>query len=434
MKTNLESDDGEKGSTIQTTITQRFYIELSGVALGVFMGMFAYEFLKTYFLPELTIWESHFITIALSTIMATIGAYIILKRRNHFAEQIARKRDDYKLALDKLELTEKKFKEVFNQANDMISLTSFDGDLPGNFIEINEVSMEKLGYTREEFLKMRPQDIIAPDTQSEISETTAKLIKERRIDFEAELISKDGKRIPVEINNRVFNLHGDEVVISVSRDITERKQAEEEIKQSLEEKELLLKEIHHRVKNNLAIISSLLNLQSYNIEDQKARDSFKEIQNRTRSMALIHEKLYQSTDLKRIDFGEYIKTISAELFRTYADPARVKLKTHVENIYLDINTAIPLGLIINEIITNSFKHAFPDGRKGEIQINFHKKNHHYEFMVKDNGIGLPDDLDFKNTDTLGLQLVNSLTQQIDGEITLDKDHGTQFTIKFKDNP
>ncbi len=430
---NSDFEDSNVGSTCNaSTINRMFYFELFMVALGVFLGMFAYEFLKSYFLPELTIWQSHFITIAFSTIMATLAAYIILKRRNHFTEEITKKRDDYKSALDKLELSEKKFQEVFNHANDMISLNSLKNGLLGNFIEVNEVCMEKLGYTRDEFLKMKPQDIIAPDKQLKIAEITAKLIKERKIDLETVILSKDGKRIPVEINNCIFTLHGEEVVIAVSRDITERKQAEEEIKQSLEEKELLLKEVHHRVKNNLAIISSLLNLQSYNVKDEKARDSFREIQNRTRSMALIHEKLYKSTDLKRINFGEYISTISTELFRTYADPARVKLKTNVEDIYLDINTAIPLGLIINEIITNSFKHAFPGAREGEIQIDFHKKDHHYEFQVKDNGVGFPDDLDFKNTDTLGLQLVNSLTKQIDGEISLKKDHGTQFTIKFQE--
>ena len=194
---------------------------------------------------------------------------------------------------------------------------------------------------------------------------------------------------------------------------------------------MLLKEIHHRVKNNLMIISSLLNLQSSYIKDKASQDVFKESQNRAQSMALIHEKLYQSTDLKSIDFGEYISTLATKLFHTYnADPRLIKLKINAENILLDINTAIPLGLIVNELITNSLKYAFPDGKPGKINVDFHPKDLHYEFIVKDNGIGFPEDIDFKKTDSLGLLIVNSLTDQIDGEITLDKNNGTEFKIKF----
>ena len=238
----------------------------------------------------------------------------------------------------------------------------------------------------------------------------------------------------MESSYRVFQLHGEPVVIAVSRDITERTIAEEKIKKSLEEKELLLKEIHHRVKNNLMIISSLLNLQSQTVDDERSRDSFKDIQNRARSMALIHEKLYQSTDLKRIDFGEYIRTLATELFHTYASTQHIKLLMDVEKVFVDINTAIPLGLIINEIITNSLKHGFPNGKEGEIRVELHSINDSCEFKVKDDGIGFPENLDFRNTDSLGLQLVNSLTQQIDGEINMEVDHGTEFIINFKSEP
>ncbi len=217
------------------------------------------------------------------------------------------------------------------------------------------------------------------------------------------------------------------------RDITERKNIELKLKKSLEEKEMLLKEIHHRVKNNLMIISSLLNLQSQYIKDKASQDIFKESQNRARSMALIHERLYQSTDLKRIDFGEYITSLATELFHTYVSaPSLIEQKINVEDILLDINTAIPLGLIVNELITNSLKHAFPEGKNGEINIDFHSKDDQYELTVKDNGIGFPEDIDFQNTDSLGLRIVNSLTEQIDGEITLDTNNGTKFKITFKE--
>lgn len=436
MDTVMESDSKIERvkPDSKLSVTQRFYLELSAVAMGVFLAMFAYEFLKTYFLPELTIWESHFITIAFSTIMATLAAYLILKRRNHILREITESRDGYRQALAQLELTEQKFQEVFNQANDIISLHTLDNGLPGRFMEINEVGTTILGYDHDEFINMKLEDLLSPGENSEIFTQSLDLNTKDSCSYETIFQSKEGELIPVESSYRVFQLHGEPVVIAVSRDITERKIAEEKIKKSLEEKELLLKEIHHRVKNNLMIISSLLNLQSQTVDDERSRDSFKDIQNRARSMALIHEKLYQSTDLKRIDFGEYIRTLATELFHTYASTQHIKLLMDVEKVFVDINTAIPLGLIINEIITNSLKHGFPNGKEGEIRVELHSINDSCEFKVKDDGIGFPENLDFRNTDSLGLQLVNSLTQQIDGEINMEVDHGTEFIINFKSEP
>ena len=224
---------------------------------------------------------------------------------------------------------------------------------------------------------------------------------------------------------------GTNLILLGIEDITSRKEAEEKIQKSLEEKEMLLKEIHHRVKNNLMIISSLLSLQSQYIKDKESQDIFKASQNRARSMALIHERLYQSTDLKRIDFGDYIRTLSTELFRTYAgDFGLIDLKINVDDVFLDINTAIPLGLIVNELVTNSLKHAFPEGKSGQIKIDFHSKDDQYEFIVKDNGVGLPEDLDYQNTDSLGLKMVTMLTAQIDGELEQDRTEGITFKITF----
>ncbi len=211
----------------------------------------------------------------------------------------------------------------------------------------------------------------------------------------------------------------------------ERKNAEELIKKSLEEKELLIKEIHHRVKNNLMVISGLLNLQSQYIHDQNDLAFFEESQARARSMALIHERLYKSDNVKSIDFGEYIVKLANDLFHDYVcDPSRVKLDVKVENIMVDVDTAIPLGLIVNELLSNSMKHGFPDGKYGEIQIKFHHYNDKLQLTVKDNGIGLSGKLDYKNTDSLGLQLVNLLTGQIDGELEVNMNGGTEFVVSF----
>jgi len=221
-------------------------------------------------------------------------------------------------------------------------------------------------------------------------------------------------------------------ILGTFGDITERKQADEKIKASLKEKEVLLKEIHHRVKNNLQIISSLLKLQSSSIKDKHTLEMFKDSQSRIRTMALIHEKLYQSQDISRVNFAEYISNLAANLFRSYElVTTAINPIINVENIFLEIDVAVPCGLIINELVSNSLKYAFPDRRKGEIQIHLYFFNEHeIKLIVSDNGIGLPKDLDFKNTETLGLQLVSNLVEQLEGTIEVNGHSGTEFRIKF----
>lgn len=219
--------------------------------------------------------------------------------------------------------------------------------------------------------------------------------------------------------------------VHIARDITERKIMEDQIKNSLQEKEMLIRETYHRVKNNLMVISSLLDLQARYIEDIETQNIFRDSQNRARSMALIHEKLYQTADLKWINFADYIQKLSMELFETYSSQSNnIKIDFDLENHKLDTETSIPLGLIVNELISNSLKHAFPDDRKGIIKIKFYKDSEKYVLMISDNGIGFPEDLDYKKSSSLGLRIVNSLIDQIMGEITMDITHGTEFTIKF----
>lgn len=239
-----------------------------------------------------------------------------------------------------------------------------------------------------------------------------------------------------------------ETLINMVSVALQRKKSEDKINRALEEKELLMKEIHHRSKNNLMIISSLLNLKSKNIKDNEARAIFKESQDRAKSMALIHEHLYSSDDLKRIDFGEYLKILALNLFKSYIeDSKRIKLNLNIENCMLDINNAVALGLITNELITNSIKYAFPTNVSqkpitnqsttsketgGEITLEFHKFDDLFTLIIKDNGIGFPDDLDFHNCSSMGLQIVNMLISQIEGHITLNNENGTEFIITFEE--
>jgi PAS domain S-box-containing protein len=218
--------------------------------------------------------------------------------------------------------------------------------------------------------------------------------------------------------------------VVVSHDLTERKQDEDAIHASLKEKETLLKEIHHRVKNNLQVISSLLNLQSNSIESKETRELVRESQNRVRSMALIHEKLYQSENLAQVQFAEYLRNLTRDLFRSYS-AGGVGLKLQAEDIPLDVDTAIPCGLIINELVSNALKYAFPGGRTGDLHISFLKiSRERCALTVTDNGVGLPASIDVKNPKTLGLQLVNMLVNQLHGTLDVVTDGGTTFMVTF----
>lgn len=215
-----------------------------------------------------------------------------------------------------------------------------------------------------------------------------------------------------------------------------RKQAEEQLKASLQEKEVLLKEIHHRVKNNLQIISSLLNLQADYLKDKKALDIFMNSQRRIESMALIHEKLYQSLDLARINLADYVQDLVSSLFAAYVvDSETIALDLDIESIYLSVDIAIPCGLIINELVLNSLKHAFTRGQLGEIYIKISLANNNQIILIiGDDGVGLPRDFEFETTESLGLQIVNTLTSQLAGRVELNRNNGVEFQFRFPYKP
>lgn len=243
-------------------------------------------------------------------------------------------------------------------------------------------------------------------------------------DFDRERVKTEAARRELQLSNAQLRAEMDE-----------RSKAEELVRKSLREKEVLLKEIHHRVKNNLQIIQSMLNLQLPQIKDEKAIAQFKESQNRVFSMALIHEKLYQSESLSKIDFPEYIRSLTNHLFISYGAAARaIRPKISVQDISLDIDTTIPCALIINELVSNSLKHAFPASRcsdeRGEISIDMHRERNMFLLTVSDNGVGLPDGFEIGHSDSLGLKLVNVLVKQLSGTIRIGTGGGAAFVISF----
>ena len=227
--------------------------------------------------------------------------------------------------------------------------------------------------------------------------------------------------------------HQDFLAVIVGIDITERKLAEAKIQTSLREKEVLLQEVHHRVKNNLQVISSLLDLQSQEIEDKAMLEVFRESQNRVQSMAIVHEKLYQSKDFAKINFAEYTESLTSYLFKAYAlNISNITLVLDIDDVNFNIDTAIPCGLIINELVSNALKYAFPDNTAGTIRIALHSDlDNDLRLTVQDNGVGLPINWDVKSVKSLGIQLVKILTKQLKGTIELDKSAGSKFIIRFE---
>ena len=252
-------------------------------------------------------------------------------------------------------------------------------------------------------------------------------------DPEKNVIHREKKVGDVVLEEYIYVIHSFKVIQIYAMDITERKKAEEKIKRSLEEKEVLLKEIHHRVKNNLQIISSLLRLQSGLIKDKDANSVFQETQKRINSIAGIHKMLYEKGEITDIKAAEFFGQLTSMLYHLYnVNSNRIKMDVSADGIILNTDIVHPLGLLITEIISNSFKYAFPNGSDGKIFIKMNKSGtDFYELEVGDTGIGIPEGIETKQSPTLGLKLIDLLSQQISSTYGLDKSSGTKYSFKFK---
>ncbi len=316
--------------------------------------------------------------------------------------------------------------QKFQQMAELLPQPVFETDTEGILTFANRAAFDTFRYSHEEFEHgVKLLDIVAPQDRDRATETIRRiLLNVRQQDNEFVLNRRDGSQFPALVyatgiyrNNTPVGVRG------IAVDITEQKRA-------IREKEALLKEIHHRVKNNLQIISSLLNLQAGGIFDPRDLSLFQESESRVRSMALIHERLYKSEDFTRIDFREYVESLVMSLFHTYAIH-HVTYHAEIQDVRLSIDTAIPCGLMINELMTNALKHAFPDGRKGKIDVTVAP---HADGMVmlevRDDGIGLPADVTPDTVQTLGLHLVTLLTNQLGGRMEIRREDGTAVRVIF----
>ncbi len=342
--------------------------------------------------------------------------------------------------------SEQKFRDLFENSRDGIVIADIQ---TRKFVDSNEMFSQMLGYRPEEIKNLGVMDIRPEDGRSHVFEVFEKMARDGlNVAENLPVWRKDGTIFYADISAYPISESNKNYLVGVFRDVTERRQAEElrrhfteeleqqvrsrtkELETSLEEKVVLLREVHHRVKNNFQIILSLLSLQSRDIGDERFTRAMRESQNRIRAMAFIHETMYTSADLARIDLEPYIKYLTSQLFTLFAvRPTTISLTLDVKNIFVDINTAIPLGLIINELVSNSLMHAFPEGRKGQITISIRDDQTGLTMTYQDNGVGFPADFDWQTTESLGFKLIHVLIDQLNGTIEKEPSEGTRFTFR-----
>jgi PAS domain S-box-containing protein len=306
----------------------------------------------------------------------------------------------------------------------------------GRLVYANPAAERTLGYSGEELntISKTAMDMIDPDRKNLVDRAAVMEVLRGggTVCREMCIKNRSGDERWMYLTAGLMQSEDDDAVMVTGFDVTDRRMAEEKLRASLHEKDVLLKEIHHRVKNNLQVVSSMLSLQSMSQTDSATVCLFRESQDRVRSMALIHEQLYRASDLSRIDFGEYAESLTSNLLRSYTAGGTVKLNIDVRDILISIDLAIPCGLIINELVSNSLKYAFPGGRTGTVIVAMCREGCDYVLSVSDDGAGMPRHIDYRNAGTFGLQLVDTLVGQLEGSISLARDDGTAYTIRFVD--
>ncbi len=324
--------------------------------------------------------------------------------------------------------------QILDVADDAIITTDDEGEI----LAFNKGAERIFGYTAndvlgrnlEMLLPQRYREAHAGHVQGFVKSPTASRPMAQRSAIYG--LCKNGEEFPAQASiSKVMD--GDRVILTAFlRDISERVDSEKQLRQALQEREVLLGEIHHRVRNNLQVVSSLLNLQARTTDDQYVRQAFEESQSRVQSMALIHQQLYEANSFSAVDLGDYVRRLAGHLFRSYGDTTdHIQLDIDIEGVSLAVDRAAPCGLIINELLSNSLKYAFLDKQPGRIYVRAERQpNESILLTIGDDGPGLPPNVGFWNTKTLGLRLVRTLVRQIDGELEVGDPPGAEFRIRF----
>ena len=304
----------------------------------------------------------------------------------------------------------------------------------GQIVDANRAMCDMLGYTRDEILSLSVADIEALDSPLEVEQRIQQIILDGSAHFESRFRRKNGSVIDVEVS--VTHLSSINLMFGFHRDITDRKQAEERTQKALAEKEILLRELYHHTRNNMSVINALLGLQASYTRDERLQKAFEQAQGRIKSMALVHQKLYETKDLSLINLKDYIHDLTQLIAQSYMVlPNQVAFTLNLEDVFVLIDTAIPCGLILNELISNSLTHAFPDGKNGEIKVQLHRTgNGVIHLCIADNGVGMPPGYDVRREGRMGLQTVFSLAEmQLKASIHCDTESGVSYQLLFKDD-
>jgi len=335
-------------------------------------------------------------------------------------------------------LQDARLRGLENRVNEIELVLRIDGSI----VEANDRALAAYGYSREEMRRLNIRDVRDPSTVADVTPYTDRTVREGGLHFETVQQRRDGSLFPVEVSTRVFEVEGDRYLHSLIRDLTEERRLEAErvdrelrLRAALVERETLLKEVHHRVKNNLQMMISLFALQGDRVTDPRSAAALLDSQQRLRSMALVHEQLYQSDDLARIDLAAYVTSLVGGLQTVFGGRSGVVIDVQIGDMMLAVDTAIPGALILSELVSNAMKYAFPGGRAGRIVVGMTRSTSgdgqgRLVLSVADDGVGLPEGLDPARTATLGLQLVHILARQLRGAVVVERQGGTRFEIDF----
>lgn len=327
------------------------------------------------------------------------------------------------------------FEDYFNLSGGILVALDKKGDIT----HINEQACKLLGYKQEELIGQNWFELILPSGIKEVlwknymdlmSSRVADIETAFENDGENTVNTKSGALLNIRWRNFALKDADDSIVgtLSSGTDVTDSK-VYENTKKLLKEKELELKEVHHRMKNNMQLISSLINLQALKIKDPNAREAYKKTQGRINSMAMLHEKLYSSQDLTQVDLAMYIRSLAYDMFNSYLiDSDKIKLELKLDKMTCDMSKAVHCGLILNELLTNSFKYAFPGGKTGSISIELKDVEGLTQLIFSDTGVGIPDHVNPRETDSLGMQIIFTLIEQMNGTVELDLSSGTSFKL------
>lgn len=299
-----------------------------------------------------------------------------------------------------------------------------------DFVRWNKNLVRKLGYSSSEMNNLNPFDLFADDDANEVNRMIKETSLSSEVEIEADMVTKGGKRIRHRITGQKFIQNDNHFLICSCGDISKQHRMMNELQDSNEEIQVLLKEIHHRVKNNLAVISGMLEMQSMESEDQKLQKELKDSQLRIQSIASIHELLYRSKSFSKIDMEKYLGELILKIQGAQTGNKQIRIIKNVASVELNINQAIPCALIANELITNAFKHAFKDRKAGKVEVNLSKKGNKVSLVISDDGRGLSDEVDFQNPNSLGIKLVNVLKIQLEAELEISSKNGSRFELRF----